>query len=380
MSLQETLVNASGVGLITVRRHLSLHLVLNTCVDAVHKRNKHNNMTTKLKSVVFSGIQPTGGVHLGNYFGAISRWIKLQEDVEKDCVFSIVDLHALTVSQDPHVFRDQIFQMAATLISCGIDSSKSILFQQSQIPDHTLLSWLLGCKTTLPKLSGLASYKEKTANVKDVPLGLLSYPVLQTADILMYKANEVPVGDDNLQQIHFAQHLRQKFNSTYKTELFPFPKAIIEKDKNAARIKSLRNPEKKMSKSDPDAKSRIMLNDTPDEIRLKLRKAVTDCTSKISYDPENRPGVSNLILIDSLITGLSKDEICEQNSSIVSAVYKERLAERLIEFTKPIREKSDYLMQHRDELQSLLRDGNKAAAGRASETMEQVRQLVGIDL
>ena len=327
-----------------------------------------------------SGIQPTGGLHLGNYFGAISRWINLQNDPQKECLFSIVDLHALTQPQNPVTLRQEIIRMAATLMACGIDSSKSLLFQQSQVPQHTQLAWILSCQTTVPKLAGLPSFREKTANMKEVSLGLLSYPVLQAADILIHKANEVPVGEDNLQQLHYAQHMQQKFNNKHKTNLFPFPKPIMAENMHAARIKSLRMPDKKMSKSEPDAKGRIMILDSPDDIRLKLRKAVTDMTSQISFDPENRPGVSNLILIDHLITGTSVDDICQQNKDIQSATYKSQLAERIIEFLKPIREKAEDLMKNSDEIRRRLKVDNERAAESAEDTMSQVRQLIGIDV
>lgn len=329
---------------------------------------------------MFSGIQPTGGLHLGNYFGAISRWIELQNDPQKECIFSVVDLHALTLPQDPATFREEIIRMSATLMGCGIDGTKCTLFQQSRVPQHTQLAWILSCRTTVPKLSGLPSFKEKTENMKEVPLGLLAYPVLQAADIMIHRANEVPVGEDNLQQLHYAQHMQQKFNNKYNTKLFPFPKAIVASNPYAVRIKSLRVPDKKMSKSEPDVKGRIMILDSPDDIRLKLRKAVTDMTSRISFDPETRPGVSNLILIDSLITGASTEDICEQNNDIQSAEYKKRLGEKVVEFLRPMREKAEELMRNEDEIRRILKIGNERAAERAEETMREVKKLIGISV
>lgn len=291
-----------------------------------------------------------------------------------------MDLHALTLPQDPDTLRGEIIRMSATLMGCGIDFTKCLLFQQSRVPQHTELAWILSCRTTVPKLSGLPSFKEKTENMKEVPLGLLAYPVLQAADILIHRANEVPVGEDNLQQLHYAQHMQQKFNNKHKTDLFPFPKALLASNFSASRIKSLRQPDKKMSKSEPDVKGRIMILDSPDDIRLKMRKAITDCTSQITYDPEGRPGVSNLILMDSLMTGASVDDICQQNKDIQSAAYKNQLAERLIEFLKPMREKADDLMKSEEEIRRRLRIGNERAVERAEETMCQVRKLIGIDV
>jgi tryptophanyl-tRNA synthetase len=213
--------------------------------------------------------------------------------------------------------------------------------------------------------------------MKDVPLGLLAYPVLQTADILIHRANEVPIGEDNLQQLHYAQHMAQKFNNKHKTTLFPIPKAVLSENPHAVRIRSLRSPDKKMSKSEPDAKGRIMVLDSPDEIRNKLKKAVTDCTSQISFDPENRPGVSNLILIHNLITGTPVEDICEENKHLQSADYKMILADIVIEFLRPIREKADELIKDEDEVRHRLKIGSQKAAERAEKTMVQVRKLIG---
>ena len=194
--------------------------------------------------------------------------------------------------------------MAASLIASGLDTDKCILFQQSSVKEHSELCWILGTLMTIPQLGALAQYKEKSARLKEVPLGLFLYPVLQSADILLYRATDIPVGEDNLQNIQIARQVCQKFNNRFG-RYFPSPAAILSND-NTARQRSLRNPEKKMSKSDDDQKSCIYINDSPDEIRDKVKKCVTDSTKELFFDPENRPGVSNLILIHSSLTGTSK--------------------------------------------------------------------------
>ena len=202
------------------------------------------------------------------------------------------------------MLNQSITTMAASLIASGLDTDKCILFQQSSVKEHSELCWILGTLMTIPQLGALAQYKEKSARLKEVPLGLFLYPVLQSADILLYRATDIPVGEDNLQNIQIARQVCQKFNNRFG-RYFPSPAAILSND-NTARLRSLRNPEKKMSKSDDDQKSCIYINDSPDEIRDKVKKCVTDSTKELFFDPENRPGVSNLILIHSSLTGTLK--------------------------------------------------------------------------
>lgn len=331
------------------------------------------------KSVVVSGIQPSGVMHLGNYFGAVANWVSLQDDEDKECFFSIVDLHAITTKQEPDQLRTAIRRMAALLIACGINPDKSILFQQSTVPHHTLLSWILGTMTTIPKLSGLPQFKDKSQGIKDVPLGLLAYPVLQSADILLYRANLVPVGEDQMQQIHLSQHLTQKFNHRFKTQFFPTPKPLLNSNRLISRVKSLRNPEKKMSKSDVDSLSRIELLDPPELIVKKIKKAVTDFTSSVTFDTEKRPGVSNLILIDSLISGKDTSTIVEESSLLETAQYKIQLADRIIEYLKPIQEKTHEILHDVSEVDKVLKRGTSLASERAEKTMKQVRTLMGFE-
>lgn len=266
--------------------------------------------------------------------------------------------------------------MMATLLACGIDYKKSILFLQSAVGQHSELSWILGCLTTLPRLSHLPQYKEKSKKLKDIPLGLFVYPVLQAADILLYKSTHIPVGEDQIQQIQLAQHLAQSFNFKFG-ETFPSPHAVVSNDPSS-RVKSLRDPSKKMSKSDVDVKSTIMLTDTPDQILEKVKKALTDFTSEVTYDPIERPGVANLITIHSLVSGLSTDEICENMRGTDTGKYKLIVADAVIEHLNPIRLKLEDLKKNPDYLWSTLEKGSRAASEIAEVTLQEVKNKVGL--
>ncbi|XP_011504701.1 PREDICTED: tryptophan--tRNA ligase, mitochondrial, partial [Ceratosolen solmsi marchali] len=322
---------------------------------------------------IFSGIQPTGSVHIGNYFGAIENWVKLQENGE-NVIWSIVDMHAITLQHNSTELKENILKLTAVLLACGIDPNKSILFQQSSVSMHAELSWILACLTTMPRLAHQPQYKEKSQTLKDVPLGLYIYPILQTADILLYKATHVPVGEDQVQHIQLAEHLAQKFNTTYG-ETFPMPIAVINKD--FGRIKSLRDPLQKMSKSESDTKSRLNLTDEPAVLLNKIKKAVTDFTSVVSYDPENRPGVSNLVSIHSMITGMSPEEICKEVKHLNTGQYKLFLADILIDKLNPIREKIQLYMNQPKYLQKVLHEGTQKAKDIAFKNWLEVKDKVG---
>ncbi|XP_055856556.1 tryptophan--tRNA ligase, mitochondrial [Episyrphus balteatus] len=325
---------------------------------------------------IFSGIQPTGSLHLGNYLGAVQKWAELQNSGE-DVTYCIVDLHSITVPQDPETLRNNIIQMTATMLACGIDPNKSTVFLQSTVKEHTELNWILGCLTTMARLRHLPQYKEKTQKMKEIPLGLFLYPVLQAADILLYKTTHVPVGEDQVQHIQLTQHLGNLFNNRFGTT-FPDCHAIIDK-KEAARIRSLRDPSKKMSKSDPEVKSCIYLTDEPDVIVEKIKKAVTDFTSEVTYDPENRMGVSNLVAIHSLVSnGKSTEEICKEVQGIDTGKYKMVVAEAVVEHLKPIRTKINEYLKNPSELVYILEEGREKAQGIAEETMAEVKQKVGL--
>ncbi|XP_045402885.1 tryptophan--tRNA ligase, mitochondrial isoform X1 [Lemur catta] len=322
---------------------------------------------------VFSGIQPTGIPHLGNYLGAIESWVRLQDEY-RSVLYSIVDLHSLTVPQDPTILRQSILDMTAALLACGINPEKSILFQQSQVSEHTQLSWILSCMVRLPRLQHLHQWKAKTAKQKhDGMVGLLTYPVLQAADILLYKSTHVPVGEDQVQHMELAQDLAQGFNKKYG-EFFPVPKSILTPMK---KVKSLRDPSAKMSKSDPDKLATIGITDSPEEIVQKFRKAVTDFTSEVTYDPASRGGVSNIVAIHAAVTGLSVEEVVRRSAGLDTARYKLVVADAVIEKFAPIRSEIEKLKMDKAHLEKVLQVGSAKARELAYPVCQEVKKLVG---
>lgn len=333
---------------------------------------------TTFPRLVFSGIQPTGVPHLGNYFGAIQHWARLQ-DSGVNCIFSVVDLHSITRPHyDYNVLRDNIEVMTACLLACGIDPEKSLLFLQSKVPEHGQLSWILSCLHTTSKLQHFPQFKEKTAGLKETPLGLYLYPVLQCADVLLYKATEVPVGHDQLPHIYLAQDTAEAFNKRF-TPIFPVPQPLLVSG-DAGRLRSLRDPSKKMSKSSENPLSFIALDDPPDLVQVKLRKAITDCTSHISYEPQERPAVTNLVLLHSLLTGQSPDEVCKEASSLDTGQFKGKVAEAALSFLVPLQERLRLHLSDRSHLWRILEHGSHRARQLASQTLDQVRCASGMAL
>lgn len=341
-------------------------------------KQKFYNYVTKAEKVyprkIFSGIQPTGNVHIGNYLGVIQKLVQLQ-DCKEDITLSIADMHSITLPHEPKELSNNILKTAAILLACGINPKHTMLFQQSTVPMHAELSWVLGCITTMARLQHLPQFKEKSENLKNIPLGLYIYPVLQAADILLYRATHVPVGQDQAQHIQLATDLATSFNKKFG-ETFPVPHRL-NNDNGIYRIKSLRNPAKKMSKSEADSKSRIELIDEPDVLCNKIKKAVTDCTSAVAYDPENRAGVSNLISIHSLITGKSIDEICYEARGIDTGMYKFTVADAVIEKLTPIRMEFSKLIKEPAYLESILKEGTQKAIQVALPCWHDVRQNIG---
>lgn len=333
-------------------------------VQSIHTNNRR----------IFSGVQPTGTLHLGNYFGAIEKWVSLQ--TESECIYSIVDLHSITLNHDPTTLRNATLKMTATLLACGICPEKCVLFLQSQVPEHTELCWILNCLITMARLKHQPQFKEKTAKLKDIPMGIFLYPVLQSADILAYKATHVPVGEDQIQHIQLAQHLCHAFNNKYG-KIFPIPEPIID-NSAASRLKSLRNPSKKMSKSDTDPRSRIELTDSSDVIREKIKKAITDFTSEVTYDPVERPGVSNIIFIHSLVSEKSVETICDESRVLDTQQYKLVVADSVIERLKPISSGIEDLMKNPDYLTQVLKKGGDRARQISSQTLVETKTALGI--
>ena len=334
-----------------------------------------NKSPSTLKNkIIFSGIQPTGIIHLGNYFGAIQQWVNLQNNNE-DVICSIVDLHAITLSNDPVALKNDILTMAASLFACGIDPHKATLFQQSKVPEHSQLNWVLNCLATMDRLKRQPQFKEKSKSLKVIPMGLFSYPVLQAADILLYQTTHVPVGKDQEQHIFLSAELARKFNNLYG-ETFQVPECLT-LDENLGRVRNLRKPELKMSKSSRNSKSRIEILDSPDLIKEKIKKAMTDFTSEVYYDFENRLGVSNLMTIHSAITGQTFDEIREEYAGVQTSDYKLSLADIVIEYLLPMQKKMKELLSDKENLKQMLEIGNNKARSRASVTWEIVSERVG---
>jgi tryptophanyl-tRNA synthetase len=326
-------------------------------------------------SRILSGIQPTGNIHLGNYLGAIRNWVGMQSEAE--CLFMLADMHAITVSYDPKDLRQCVRSTAACYIACGIDPDKSAIFPQSAIAGHAELSWILNCHTPLGWLNRMTQFKEKAGKHRDnASLGLYGYPVLMAADILLYRATHVPVGEDQKQHLELARDIAGAMNRFYGEELFPLPEPVILKQ--AARIMSLRDGTKKMSKSDPSEQSRIHLSDSNDEIAAKIRKAKSDMIEGISYDVEARPEASNLLTIYATVQGITIEEAQASVQSLNFSAFKERLAEALIAHLTPIREKYNVLMNNPAYLDGILHDGISKAHIIADDHMQHLKAVAGL--
>ncbi len=328
---------------------------------------------------VFSGLQPTGNMHIGNYIGAIKQWVKLQD--ERDAIYCIVDLHAITVYQDPKVLKEKILDTAALYIACGLDPKKAKLFVQSDNPDHPYLAWILNTITPLGQLERMTQFKEKTAKHQE-NVGLFDYPVLQAADILLYQTDEVPVGDDQKQHIELARDLAEKFNSKFG-QTFKLPEPLIQKPfgsaqgQGQARIMSLQNPTAKMSKSDVDPMGVINLLDTKDEIFEKVKKAVTDSGSKISRDKASE-GLSNLLTIYSAFKNQGLDKTYDDVEGKSYGEFKTKLADLLIENLTPIQKNYKEVRSDEDYLRNVLKQGLENVKEKSSKTIEEVKEKVGL--
>ncbi len=327
------------------------------------------------KKTVFSGIQPSGKITLGNYLGAVKNWVDFQDDCR--CIFCVVDEHAITVRQEPAKLRAQTFELLAQLIACGIDPEKyedTVLYIQSHVPQHAQLSWLLNCYTMFGELSRMTQFKDKSSKYSDnINAGLFTYPVLMAADILLYKTDIVPVGIDQKQHLELARTIAQRFNGVYG-DTFTVPEPFI--PKAGAKIMSLSEPTKKMSKSDSNENGYILLADTPDVINRKIKRAVTDSEALVCRR-DDKPGVNNLMTIYSIAAGKTDDEIVKEFEGRGYGDFKAAVAEALIEMLRPIQEKKDYLLQNKDHLEKIYTESAKKAEWLASRTLEKVYRKVG---
>jgi tryptophanyl-tRNA synthetase len=327
---------------------------------------------------VVSGIQPTGDLHLGNLLGAILRWVRMQDEAE--CLFFLADLHALTVDVDPAQLRANIREMAAALIASGIDPDRSILFQQSAVREHAELAWILQCTARMGWLSRMTQFKDKSGkNKESASVGLFTYPILQAADVLLYNATHVPVGDDQKQHIELARDIALKFNNDFEQELFTVPEPFIGGG-TAARVMSLRDGRAKMSKSDPSDMSRINLTDSDETIAQKVRKARTD-PDPIDADPASldaRPEARNLVGIYAAVTDCSIDSVLAQFAGQGFGSFKPALADALIALIAPLRTRLSDLRADPAEIDRILAAGAERARTLAAPTIASAYRIVGL--
>ena len=326
------------------------------------------------KKIIYSGIQPTGIITIGNYIGAISNWLKLQDDY--DCIFGIADLHALTVRQVPAEYRKRALSFFAQYIACGLDHEKSILYFQSHVAEHTELQWILNCFTYIGEMQRMTQFKDKAAKHADnINMGLLDYPVLMAADILLYQTSLVPVGIDQKQHLEITRDIAVRFNNLY-SPTFTVPEAYI--GERGAKVFSLQQPGQKMSKSDPDPNASVSIIEEPDSIMKKFARAVTDSETVVRYDPENKPGISNLMVILSEMGGMGFDEIERVYGDKGYASFKKACGEAVVERLKPIKEEYDRLMGDKEYLLNVAKEGAEKARRIARRTMQKVKRKVGL--
>ena len=331
---------------------------------------------TKFEKRVFSGVQPTGTLHLGNYLGAIKNFVELQENY--NCIYCVVDQHAITVDQNPSELRSSILEVLASFIAAGVDYKNQIIFQQSSVPAHSQLAWVFNCVSRIGWLNRMTQFKDKAGkNRENVSVGLMVYPNLMAADILAYLATHVPVGDDQKQHLELSRDIAQKFNNDFGVEYFPQPEPLIYG--NATRVMSLRDGTKKMSKSDPSDFSRILLTDENDSIFSKIKKAKSDSEliPDSSKDLQSKPECMNLINILSACLNQSVDQTLQNYSGKEYSMLKKDLAENLVQIIGPIRDEIKNLLNNKDELDLILKDGTQKAANIANPIIEDVYKIVG---
>ncbi len=328
---------------------------------------------------IFSGVQPTGNLHLGNYLGAIKNFVELSKDKKNQCIFCVVDLHSITTKQDPKKLRDNIYETVASFIASGIDPKKNIIFNQSRVPAHSEAAWILSCVARMGWLNRMTQFKEKAGKDKEkASVGLYSYPILMAADILLYDATHVPVGDDQKQHLELSRDIAQKFNNEFKVEnFFKTPDPLIQKE--FSRIMSLKDGLKKMSKSDSSDASRINLTDNKDQIINKIKKAKTDTfpMPKDTEELKSRPEARNLISIYSSLTNTKIDQNIEILSGKNFSEFKESLSQVLVDKIEPITKEIKKLLNDRSYIEQILDEGSKKANEIASKKIKEIHKIVG---
>lgn len=331
-----------------------------------------NNPEITRKKTVFSGVQPSGKLTLGNYLGAINNWAQMQD--EFDCIFSIVNLHSITVRQDPAVLRKQTLEVLAQYIACGISPEKSILFIQGHVAAHAELAWILNCYTMFGELSRMTQYKEKSKSHADnINAGLFTYPVLMASDILLYHTDFVPVGQDQKQHVEIARDIAERFNSVYGN-VFTVPQPMI--PKVGAKIMSLNDPTKKMSKSDANVNSFVLLSDKPEDIVRKFKRAVTDSGSEVVRGAD-KEGINNLISIYASVQNITPEQVEQEFAGHGYGDFKLAVGEAVAERLRPVREETDRLLADGAYLESIYREGAQKAEHIANRVLEKVYKKVG---
>lgn len=326
------------------------------------------------RQLILSGIQPSGILTLGNYLGALRNWVHIQEEYE--CLYFIADLHAITVPQDPATLRANTKKALVQYLACGLDPDKNVIFAQSHVHEHPELAWVLDCNTYMGELSRMTQFKEKSKKQTNVRVGLFNYPVLMAADILLYQADYVPVGEDQRQHLEITRDIAKRFNSTYKADIFKIPEAYI--SESGARIMSLKDPEKKMSKSDPNPLAYISLLDDRDTIIKKFKKATTDSLNQVRFSDE-QPGVKNLINIYSSITGKTVAEVEHEFDGMGYGAFKVAVGELVADTLDPIQKKYYELDAPENEgyINGILKKGAEIASAKAKVMLKKVYDTVG---
>jgi len=326
------------------------------------------------KKRIFSGVQPSGNLTIGNYLGAIKNWIPMQDEFE--CLYCVVDLHTLTVRQKPAELRQRSLNLLALYMACGLDPQKCILFMQSHVSAHAELAWVLNCYTYMGELSRMTQFKDKSLKHGDnINAGLYTYPVLMAADILLYQTDLVPIGQDQKQHLEITRDIAERFNSIYG-ETFRIPDAYI--PKIGAKIMSLQEPEKKMSKSDENENAYVFILDSEDTVLRKFKRAVTDSEREIRYDLENKPGVSNLISIYSAVTQKSFGDIEKEFEGRSYGDLKEVVGQSVAKMLKPVQQKYNEFSSDKDYLNSILKENSEKAAYLARKTLSKVYRKIGL--
>lgn len=327
--------------------------------------------TNTTKKRIFSGIQPSGDLTLGSYMGAIKNWVTMQDEYE--CIYCIVDMHAITTRQVPADLRRRTLEQLAQYLACGLDSKKSTLFVQSHVPQHAELSWILNCYTQFGELSRMTQFKDKSQkNADNITAGLFTYPVLMAADILLYQADLVPVGQDQKQHVELCRDVAQRFNSVF-SDTFTLPTPFI--PKMGARVMSLSDPTNKMSKSDPDGC--VFLMDEPNIIMKKFKRAVTDSEMAVRFDKDAKAGISNLLTIYCAATGKTVEDAENDFANQGYGVFKPAVGEAIVELCRPIREETNRLLADKSYLEDIYREGAQRASHIATKTLRKVHKKVG---